>query len=122
MITYNTQFLDKPILFIAIPHGSDFAVSIMGGDAFHIGASATCIPGSISTVVSVPGHKEESLVLDVASSISHALDCVVSVSIGIHYNHVSKEEIDQIVQLVHDLKDDFLKFILLNRQVASSTN
>lgn len=117
MFNYNTQFLDKPIIFIAIPHGNDYAISIMGGDAFHIGATATCIPGSISSVIAVPGHKEETLALELASSISHTLDCVVSVSIGIHYEVVSKSQINQIILLVTELKDQFLKDVTLNPQI-----
>lgn len=117
MFTYTTQFLDKPIHLIAVPHGKDYAVSIMGGDKFHIGATATCVPGSISTVVAVPGHKEEPLALELASIISHSLDCVVSVSIGIHYNTITQEQINQVVLLVNALKDDFINDITLTPQI-----
>lgn len=116
MFTYNTHFLDKPISFIAIPHGKDYAISIMGGDEFHIGATAVCVPGSISTVVSVPGHKEEPLALELATMISLAIGSVVCVSIGIHYHEISKDQINQVVLLVSSLKDDFIKDVLLTPQ------
>jgi len=114
MFTYNTQFLDKTLTLIAVPHGRDFSISVMGGDRFHIGAVAICVPSSVSSVTAVPGHKEDALALELASSISYALNCVISVSIGIHYDNVSKYEIGQILQLVNSLKDDFVKDVLLN--------
>jgi len=108
MIHYNTQFLDKPITFIAVPHGKDYAISVMGGDESHIGAIAVCIPGSVSSVISVPGHKEEALALQLASSISRALNCVISVSIGIHFDNITASQINDIVQIVTTLKDGFI--------------
>jgi len=108
MIHYNTQFLDKPITFIAVPHGKDYAISVMGGVEFHIGAIAVCIPGSVSSVTSVPGHKEEALALQLASSISRALNCVISVSIGIHFDDITTSQINEVVQIVTTLKDGFI--------------
>lgn len=108
MIQYNTQFLDKPITFIAVPHGKDYAISVMGGDKFHIGAIAICIPGSVSSVMSVPGHKEEVLALQLASSISRALNCVISISIGIHFDDITASQINDVLQIVTTLKDGFI--------------
>jgi hypothetical protein len=108
MIDYNTQFLDKPITFIAVPHGRDYAISIMGGDKFHIGAIAFCIPGSVSSVASVHGHKEEALALQLASSISRALNCVISVSIGIHFDNITASQINNLISIVNTLKDGFI--------------
>jgi len=109
MIQYNAKFLDKPITFIAVPHGKDYAISVMGGDEFHIGAVAICIPGSVSSVTPVPGHKEEALALQLASGISHALNNVVSVSIGLHFDDISASQINDVVQIVNALKDGFIE-------------
>jgi len=108
MIQYNTYFLDKPITFIAVPHGKDYAISVMGGDKFHIGAIAICIPGSVSSVMTVPGHKEETIALQLASSISHALNCVISVSIGIHFENITTPQINDLIKLVNTLKGGFI--------------
>lgn len=108
MIHYNTQFLDKPITLIAVPHGKDYAISVMGGDEFHIGAIAICIPGAVSSVASVPGHKEEALALQLASDISHALNCVISVSIGIHFDDITASQINDLISIVNALKDGFI--------------
>ena len=108
MIHYNTKFLDKPITFIAVPHGKDYAISVMGGDKFHIGAIAICIPGSVSSVTSVTGHKEEALALQLASSISRTLNCVISVTIGIHFDDITASQINEVVQIINTLKDGFI--------------
>lgn len=108
MFNYNTSFLEKPITFTAVPHGRDYAISIMGGDKPHIGAIAVCIPGSLASVTLVPGHREDALALSLADSISHSLDCVVSVSAGIHYDTISKSQLDEIIQIVNDLTATFV--------------
>lgn len=108
VLTYNVPYLGKSIELIALPHGKDYAISVMGGDQPHIGAVAVCTPGSHASVISVPNHKEDMLALDLANIICNSLRSTVSVSVGIHYDSISKSQIDDVIEIVTSLMDQFL--------------
>ena len=85
--------------------GRDLQV-LCGGGATHIGAVALAVPahGQVeaqSHLAGLPGHKEDAL----AQRMAHALNCAVCVSAGIHYDNITREEIRQVEQMVHDLTE-----------------
>ena len=108
MLKYNARYLEKPISFIAIPHGKDYAISVMGGDEAHIGAIAFCAPGSAPTLHTLAGHREGEMAVLLAEQISLRLNCSVSVSAGIHYDKISSSQINDIIEIVMNLKNQFL--------------
>ena len=83
---------------------------LCGGGATHIGAVALAAPahGQVeaqSHLAGLPGHKEDALALHMAERMAHALNCAVCVSAGIHYDNITREEIRQVEQMVHDLTE-----------------
>jgi hypothetical protein len=95
--------------------GSDFFVSLTGGDA-HIGAAAlgTYDPATRHTTVSVlcaPGHKEEQIALFGARSFSKARQRNVLFSAGIHLDQITPEEIQAIEKACNDLILECIEFM-----------
>ena len=89
--------------------GRDLQV-LCGGGATHIGAVALAAPahGQVeaqSHLAGLPGHKEDALALRMAERMAHALSCAVCVNAGIHYDNITREEIRQVEQMVHNLTE-----------------
>ena len=98
--------------------GRDIQV-LCGGGASHIGAVALAAPAQAHTqghtppserpeqieaqLLALPGHKEDALALRMAQAMAEALHCSVCVSAGIHYDNITRAEIEQVEQMVQDL-------------------
>ena len=89
--------------------GKDLQV-IMSGGREHIGAVALArYPGpSNVSQISVPGHREEELAVKTALRLSEAMQCTVAVSAGIHFDNLSKTEIEKIRQTVDEMLSEML--------------
>lgn len=98
----------------AIQMGSDYLFVITGGKA-HIGATATAYwakEGLKCQLVELPHHKEGELAKNCALYAANILKSTVVVSIGIHIDHATKEQINEIVDYVQKAmgeKVDLLK-------------
>ena len=97
--------------------GEDVLVTIYGGDEHHIGGISVAYPTrshyrEATTIslnsITLPGHKDYVLANELAEKISSALDRVVTVVVGIHMDHATKEEIKMAVDTSHQLVDAFL--------------
>ena len=61
-------------------------------------------PHGVEThLLALPGHKEDALALRMAQSMAEALHCTVCVSAGIHYDNITRAEIQQVEQMAQDL-------------------
>jgi 3-oxoacyl-ACP reductase-like protein len=83
--------------------GKDRVFLITGGQA-HIGAAAMAY--SIESRVQVdaltaPEHGEETLARDLARWAYAEIGQTVCVLIGIHFDHVTKSDIERIIEVVH---------------------
>ena len=86
--------------------GNDVVVVIGGGEAPHIGASAIASPrpslkndGTISATASVfcvMGHKDDMLARKAAIVLASALNTTVLVSVGLHIDDATTEDIVQL--------------------------
>jgi hypothetical protein len=89
----------------AVEVGDGLLVAITGGKA-HIGAAAVGISyGSLATssVITVPGHRDDRVAKDAAEKLSKASGKTVVVVAGIHYNDMSREEIGDALRLCDEL-------------------
>lgn len=87
--------------------GMDYSVTICGGSRYHIGATALgCakpgkdeIPKNEATVrvISVPGHRDDEVAKWAGKYLATELECNVSVSVGIHIDNASQEEINVLI-------------------------
>ncbi|WP_291440542.1 hypothetical protein [Desulfovibrio sp.] len=93
--------------------GRDLQVICSGGQA-HIGAVAVASPqparaqeaeSRVQNLISLPGHREDMLAARMARHLADALDCTVCVSAGIHFDCITKEEIERVLNLAATLTD-----------------
>jgi hypothetical protein len=93
--------------------GDDLLVSIWGGTRPHIGAVALALPrpslrdkkkiSATSSVLTVPGHKEDQTVKFVSEALSAALRKNTAVTAGIHWDRLGPDEIEVIINLTEKL-------------------
>lgn len=99
----------------------DVVVELTGGDRPHIGAVALAQvrpslknPEKINTTTSVLtclGHREGDLARKMASRIAKQAKINIVVICGIHLDHISKEEIQDVLIGAALLEGDILKWI-----------
>lgn len=87
--------------------GCDYTVTLYGGDA-HVGAVALGEPEEAGTdatarVLTVPGHREGLLACKVAQRLASAVHARVCVACGIHWDHISADEIATVLRLAESL-------------------
>ena len=106
---------------IVVKCGKDLNVTIGGGEKYHIGAAAIAVPRfeykenkkrtASTSVICVHGHREDELAYKAAKYLATSLDCIVSASIGIHIDNITKEEYDQLLKNVDTILDDIIETI-----------
>ncbi|MBA4601378.1 prenylated flavin chaperone LpdD [Thermoactinomyces mirandus] len=87
--------------------GMDYSVIICGGTHYHIGSTALGhantgkdkLPGNKATVsvICAPGHRDDEVARWAARYLATELKCNVSVSVGIHIDNASQEEINALI-------------------------
>jgi hypothetical protein len=95
------------------PLGRDLAVTLSGGDRAHIGAVAVGQPrpsgreggaaAATTSVITLPGHREDELARTLAARFAAALDAVVCVACGIHLDGIRPEELAEVQELAEEL-------------------
>jgi predicted amidohydrolase YtcJ len=121
-----TDFRDRVLLALsAVPLGEDWCVALGGGDRPHIGAVAISQPrpsladaavtSATTSVVAVPGHKEDELARAMAARMASALGVVVTVSCGVHMDGATLETIATIKDLALEMTDNLIAEIQLHR-------
>lgn len=101
--------------------GNDLNVTIGGGEKYHIGAVAVAVPrleyknGSKRTastsLICVQGHREDELTYRAAKYLATALDCTVTVTIGVHIDNITQYEFSEILNNVDKLLDKIIEEI-----------
>ena len=103
--------------------GTDLQVTIYGGDEHHIGGVALAYPTQShyrdATTVSVntitaPGHKDYVVANSAAETICKALSVPTLVSVGIHVENATKEQITSIVNEVDSMITELIAFYQKN--------
>lgn len=120
-------------LYLRVFHQGRDLLVLCGGGASHIGAVALAAPndgqaqhadahslparadqggqanppeqgGQVETrLLALPGHREDALALRMAQSMAETLHCAVCVSAGIHYDNITRAEIQQVEQMAQSL-------------------
>lgn len=93
--------------------GNDLSVVITGG-AVHVGAVAagTFYNGmASSSVITIPGHRDDRIAKDAAERISKKCGCNCVVVAGVHYDNITPEEITGIMIMTSSLIDDLEKML-----------
>jgi hypothetical protein len=92
---------------LSILMGDDLLTCLWGGTGPHIGAVAVALPrpsnadpqtiSSTSSVLTLLGHKEDTVVKIVSERLSSRLNRTVVVSAGIHWDHLDQSGIAEIL-------------------------
>ncbi len=88
-----------PLQAVVIPMGKDLLLSITGGTRPHLGGISLVdgSPGQFSEQVLVlPGHREDEPALAVGRQVAQATGKVVAVAVGIHWDNLTRREIEEI--------------------------
>ena len=98
--------------------GKDLLVAVYGGDEHHIGGVSSAHLSSshyrdaqtvsVSTLT-FPGHKDYVVSNSVGERLCEALKCSVVVTVGIHYENASHEEIQGIIRVVQELTEEYIE-------------
>lgn len=94
--------------------GEDCLLTLMGGKA-HAGAVAVGLfdeksKRASSSVINLPGHREEQIALQGASLVSKATRKTTVFVAGIHLDDITPEEIRDIVSVSGEMVKSFITF------------
>lgn len=86
-------------------HVLDAGIHILltGGCRTHVGAVSHAIPGEPVQTIQFPTHREGMVSERWAKVLCQRLNSPVTVNCGIHYDHVSKRDIQEIVSVTEEL-------------------
>jgi len=91
--------------------GKDLLVLLTGGEA-HIGAVGVGCPmgeRATASVITLPGHRDDRMAQVAAERISAELGCGCTVVAGVHYDHITPEEIQASLGLFQEALGEFLR-------------
>lgn len=117
MIRVNAT-IGKYLIYADILETGNDLVIIIGGGESHIGAVGISFPTvSINTgentvttsVITMPSHKEDIVAKNISEKISKALNRKVVVIAGIHFDNLSKDDIDKILEGCNELTDKIIQ-------------
>jgi gallate decarboxylase subunit D len=104
---------------LAYALGDELVVSIYGGQRAHIGAAGLSVPrpslrcpertSASTSVLTLPGHKEDWVVKEVGEYLASALNKVVVVVAGIHYDELDDHDVRVVGSLTRDLAADIVR-------------
>lgn len=94
--------------------GEDYLLTLTGGEE-HVGAVAVGLfdeksQRASSSVITMPGHREEYLALHGARQVSKATRKTSVFVVGIHQENISPEEIRDIVSAAGEMVESFIAF------------
>lgn len=87
--------------------GEGILVNILGGEKPHLGAVVVSLPGPgladpsviscTTSVLPLPGHKDDEAARPVAEMLARATGQPVSVAVGMHIHKARQEDIDKLL-------------------------
>jgi len=94
--------------------GEDYLLTLIGGKE-HIGAVAVGLFDKESTrasssVITLPGHREDQLALQGARQVSKVTGGTAVFTVGMHQDNITAEEIKEIVTVAEKMVQDFIAF------------
>lgn len=102
--------------------GEDYLLTLTGGEE-HVGAVAVGLfeeksQRASSSVITMPGHREEYLALQGARQVSKATKKTSVFVVGIHKDNLSPEEIRDIVSIAGEMVESFITFYKKGEELA----
>lgn len=88
-------------------------VLIIGGSRTHVGAISYAFPNENIQTIQFPEHRDGAVSERWAGKLCQRFRMPVVVNCGIHYDHVSRADIERIVAAAEDLLEQMEKIIFL---------
>lgn len=110
-IEWKDQFLNKTIDVIVSETEEGIQVLVAGGDKSHIGAVCIMDPDGNRATHCFRSHRDDVVAQKWAAELYKKTKKAVVVSAGIHYDHISSEEIKQILEKTDALLKNVLERI-----------
>lgn len=95
----------------------DICILIWGGSS-HVGAVVTAVPGKeepLLWAIDLPQHKDVIIARPVALKVCRVLKCKVTVVCGIHYDNITKTEIEEIKVLSEEMTGEAAEYLAGNQ-------
>ncbi|WP_424356950.1 hypothetical protein [Methanocella sp. MCL-LM] len=85
--------------------GNDLLIVITGGEAHigAVGAGNTCSGLASSSVITMPGHRDDRIAKDAAELLAKKFDCNCAVVVGVHYDEITPQEIKDVMIMSNSL-------------------
>ncbi len=102
----------RELICDALPMGRDLLLAVHGGDAPHLGSVVTAVPrpsltgsgiGVTSSVLNLPGHKDEAVARLFAERAAAELGCTALCACGIHIDGLDAEGIRAVMTAAGEL-------------------
>lgn len=94
--------------------GKDVQALLTGGDA-HAGGTALAAPNAPVQTLSLPGHRDAELACRLAQGLADSLGCTACVTAGIHYDDITRAEIEECRRLTDALLRSALERLEMSR-------
>lgn len=129
MLKLTKKFKTHNITCLAIKMGVDWNISVYGGDVPHIGAVALGIPrlslsdknkiSSSVSLITVTGHKEDTIVQNIAKNVCSKINSTVVVCCGIHIENITFDEIKGLNNVIDELIDELISKITTKSAITN---
>lgn len=107
-IELKSQIRDREICAQTVVTDNGIQVIVAGGDKSHIGAVCVVDPKGNATMHCFPGHKEAVITERWALALYKKAGVPVVVSAGIHFDTITKEEIQEVLDKTDTLLHETL--------------
>lgn len=83
-----------------------YEIRILGGHHSHVGSVTVADEQGTLQTITLPGHKEDVITRQWASQIWEIAKQPISVLAGVHYDHLRKEQLMEVIQILDKLLSD----------------
>ena len=95
----------------ALPMGvNDLCIVLTGGEA-HLGAVTVAHSGAILETISINKHLEHILTKRLGEILNKELAGSFAICCGIHYDNITKQEIEDVMDIAHELVVDLCAWV-----------
>ena len=108
-IRFGKTVLGKQITATLLDTGAGISVLIEGGDKGHIGAVAIKQPGKELISHQFETHREGIVAERWADALCSCLGQPVVVSAGVHYDNITKEQIEIVLNGLEEMLQEIMK-------------
>ncbi len=100
--------LGKEVDAIIVYTDCGINITLAGGDKSHIGAVSVVDELGLMSTNTFRGHKETSIAEDWAKRVFDKYKKPVVVSVGIHFEQITKDQIDIVIKSCNALLDEII--------------